>query len=349
MNKNIIDRFRDTIKAHRDSLLDLLNVNSSSKSICVETCGIEEVSNVIHEHNIALERIDENEFGKCTECGDDVEIEHLELDFTTKVCLDCYTEPQLRGLERDLELAAKVQKQLLPQQLPTVPGYQIAAHTEPAHIVSGDYFDFFEYPDNSQGIAVADVMGKGIPASMLMSNLQAYLRILGPEQINLHSLATKLNELFRYNLTLIRFISLFLLKLNHKEKELSYCNAGHHPGIWWNAETNSTQLLKPTGPALGLSHTADFTSRNIQLNSGDLVVIYTDGIVEARDENNNEFGEKRMENFVKENKDKSANEFLVEENKDKSANEFLVDLRKSLKEFTRYVQDDMTLLVIRAL
>jgi serine phosphatase RsbU (regulator of sigma subunit) len=322
MNKSLIDRFRDSIKSHRDSLLDLLNLNSSSKSVCLGTCGVEEVSSVIHEHNAVLERIEEHEFGKCTECGDDVEIEHLELDFTTKVCLDCYSEPQLRGLERDLELAAKVQKQLLPQQLPTVPGFQIAAHTEPAHIVSGDYFDFYEYPDNSQGIAVADVMGKGLPASMLMSNLQAYLRILGPEQINLHSLATKLNELFRYNLTLIRFISLFLLKLNVKEKELIYCNAGHHPGIWWNAKTNSLQLLKPTGPALGLSHTADFSSQKIQLNSGDLIVIYTDGIVEARGENNEEFGEQRMGNFVQENKH---------------------------KEFTRYVQDDMTLLVIKML
>jgi len=334
MNKKMIDRFRDTIKAHRDSLLDLLNINSSSKNVCLETCGVEEVSNVIHEHNRALERIDEHEFGKCAECGNDVDIEHLELDFTTQVCLDCYSETQLRGLERDLELAAKVQKQLLPQQLPGLQGFQIAAHTEPAHIVSGDYFDFYEYPDNSQGIAVADVMGKGLPASMLMSNLQACLRILGPEQIALHSLAAKLNELFLYNLTLIRFISLFLLKLNVDEKELSYCNAGHHPGIWWNNKVNSIELLKPTGPALGLSHTADFSSKKVKLNSGDLVVIYTDGIVEARDENNNEFGEKRMGNFVKENKDKSANEFLV-------------DLRKSLKEFTRYVQDDMTLLVIK--
>jgi sigma-B regulation protein RsbU (phosphoserine phosphatase) len=336
MNKNLIDRFRDSIKAHRDSLLDLLNLNSSSKSICLGTCGIEEVSSVIQEHNVALERIDEHEFGKCTECGDEVEIDHLELDFTTQVCLDCYSDTQLRGLERDLELAAKVQKQLLPQQLPSLPGFQIAAHTEPAHIVSGDYFDFYVYPDSSQGIAVADVMGKGLPASMLMSNLQAYLRILGPEQTELHSLATKLNELFRYNLTLIRFISLFLLKLNVNKKEMSYCNAGHHPGIWWNTKTNSLQLLKPTGPALGLSHTADFSSKKVQLNSGDLVVIYTDGIVEARDENNEEFGEHRIENFV-------------ETNKDKSANEFLIDLRKSQKEFTRYVQDDMTLLVIKVL
>ncbi|MDH3267984.1 MAG: serine/threonine-protein phosphatase [Ignavibacteria bacterium] len=336
MEKNIIDRFRDSVKTHRDSLLAILSINSPTKNICLGNCGVDEVSNLIHEHDGVLERIDQGEFGKCAECEGEVEIDRLEHDFTTKVCLDHYSDTQLQVLERDLELAAKVQKQLLPQELPLLPGIQIAAHTEPAHIVSGDYFDFYEYPDNSQGIAVADVMGKGLPASMLMSRLQAFLRILGPEQSDLHSLATRLNELLRYNLTLIRFISLFLIRLDMKVKKLHYCNAGHNPGIWWNTDTNSIQLLKPTGPAIGLSHTAEFSSKTIQLNSGDLVVIYTDGIIEARDENNEEFGQQRLENFVKENKNKSAKEFLS-------------DFRKSFKEFTKNIQDDITLLVLKVL
>ena len=337
MNKNILDRFRNSVRAHRDSLRELLTFNSSSKNVCLGNCDIDEVSELIKEHSNVLTRIESGKFGKCTECEDDeVELDRLELDFTTQVCLGHYSESQLRVLERDLELAAKVQKQLLPQKLPNIPGFQIAAQTEPAHIVSGDYFDFYKYPDNSQGIAVADVMGKGLPASMLMSNLQACLRILGPEQVELHSLATKLNELFRYNLTLIRFISLFLLRINVKDRELYYCNAGHHPGIWWNSKSNSIELLKPTGPAVGLSHSADYSSQKVRLNSGDLILIYTDGIIEARDKNNQEYGEKRLTNFVKEHNDKSANDFSKE-------------LRKSHKEFTRYVQDDMTLLVIKAL
>jgi sigma-B regulation protein RsbU (phosphoserine phosphatase) len=334
MNKNIIDRFRDAVRAHRDSLFELLNVSSSSKSVCIEACGVEEVSEVIQQHNVILERIDQGEFGKCTECEGEVEIDRLELDFTTQVCLDHYSDTQLQVLERDLELAAKVQKQLLPQQLPNLPGFQVAAHTEPAHIVSGDYFDFYDYPDNSQGIVIADVMGKGLPASMLMSKLQACLRILGPEHTELRTLATRLNELLRYNLTLLRFISLFLIRLDMKVKKLHYCNAGHNPGIWWNNATNSIQLLKPTGPAIGLSHTAEFSSKTIQLDSGDLILLYTDGIVEARDENNKEFGQHRLENFVKENKEKSAKQFLS-------------DFRKSFKEFTQYIQDDITLLALK--
>lgn len=336
MEKNILDRFRDSVKAHRDSLLELLSINSPSKNLCLGNCGVDEVSNIIQEHNGVLERIDQGEFGKCAECDGEVEIDRLELDFSTQVCLDHYSDTQLKVLERDLELAAKVQKQLLPQELPILPGIQIAAHSEPAHIVSGDYFDFYEYPDNSQGIAVADVMGKGLPASMLMSKLQACLRILGPENNELPSLATRLNELLRYNLTLIRFISLFLIRLDLKVKKLHYCNAGHNPGIWWDTDTSSIQLLKPTGPAIGLSHTAEFSSKNIQLNSGDLIVIYTDGIVEARDDNSEEFGQQRLENFVKENKDKSAKEFLS-------------DFRKSFKEFTKNIQDDITILVLKVL
>jgi sigma-B regulation protein RsbU (phosphoserine phosphatase) len=336
MEKSIVKRFRNAVVSHRDALLDLLNVNSSSKNVCLANCEIEDVSNVIQEHNLVLERIDYDEFGKCKECGGEVEIDHLELDFTTQVCLECYSDKQIKGLERDLELAAKVQKQLLPQEIPTVPGLQIAVHTEPAHIVTGDYFDFYKYADNTQGIAVADVMGKGLPASILMSKLQAFLRVLGPEERNLHSLSSKLNELFRYNLTLIRFISLFLIKLNPEKKILSYCNAGHNPGIWWDTKTNSLQLLKPTGPAIGLSNTAEFTSRDIQLNYGDLIIAYTDGIIEARNEKNEEFGLDRLEWFVKMNKTKSAKDFLT-------------DFRKSFKEFAKHIQDDITMMVIKVI
>ena len=334
MEKNILEKFRDALKSHRDSLLDLLNLNSSKKSICLGPCEVAEVSSVIQEHNSALERIRKGEFGKCIECEGEVEVDQLELDFTTKVCLDHYTDIQLEGLERDLQLAAKVQKQLLPQELPILPGFQIAAHTEPAHIVTGDYFDFYTCPDSSQGIVVADVMGKGLPASMLMSRLQAFLRILGPEQSDLHSLTSRLNELFRYNLTLIRFISLFLLKLDSNSKKLSYCNAGHNPAVWWNTKTNSIQLLNPTGPALGLSNTAEFTSKILQLNSGDLIFLYTDGVVEAKNERNEEFGLQRLESFVRDHHSKSAKEFLN-------------DFKKLLKDFTKYIQDDLTLLIIK--
>jgi sigma-B regulation protein RsbU (phosphoserine phosphatase) len=334
MEKNILERFRDTVKSHRDALLDLLNVNSTSKRVCLAECNVDDVTKVIQKHNTVLEKIDYGEFGKCTVCGEEVGIDHLELDFTTQVCLECYSDTQLKGLERDLELAAKVQKQLLPQEIPIVPGFQIAAHTEPAHIVTGDYFDFYSHTDNSQGIAVADVMGKGLPASILMSKLQAFLRVLGPEQKELHSLSSRLNELFRYNLTLIRFISLILLKLNPQKKLLSYCNAGHNPGIWWDSKKNNLHLLNPTGPALGLSHTAEFTSRNIQLNYGDLIVAYTDGIIEARNENNEEFGLDRLIWFVKLNKSKSAKEFLS-------------DFRKSFKDFAKFIHDDITMLVLK--
>jgi len=334
MEKNILDRFRDAVKSHRDALFELLNVNSSGKSVCLAECDVDEVSEVIKKHNNVLERIDYGEFGKCTECGGDVDIGHLELDFTSQVCLDCYSDDQIRGLERDLELAAKVQKQLLPQEIPALPGFQIAAHTEPAHIVTGDYFDFYKYPNDSQGIAIADVMGKGLPASILMSKLQAFLRVLGPEQQELHVLSSRLNELFRYNLTLIRFISLLLIKINPQDKTLSYCNAGHNPGIWWDSRKNSLQLLKPTGPALGLSHNSEFSLRNIQLSDGDLIVAYTDGIIEAKNELNEEFGLERLGWFVKVNKSKSPKEFLI-------------DFRNAFKEFAKYIQDDMTMIVIK--
>ena len=336
MEKSIQKKFQNAVKTHRDSLVDILSNTEEKKNTCLGPCDTTEITNLVEEHDAALERIEQGKFGKCIECKDDVEIDRLELDFTTQVCLGHYTDTQLKVLEQDLELAAKVQRQLLPQELPNLPGFQIAVDTEPAHIVTGDYFDFYTYTDNSQGIAVADVMGKGLPASMLMSKLQAFLRILGPELTTLHTLAKRLNELLRYNLTLIRFISLFLIKLDVKKKEMFYCNAGHNPGIWYKSKTKSIQLLKPTGPAIGLSHSAEYYTDNIKLNFGDLIVIYTDGIIEARDKNNEEFGQYRLEEFIKVNKDKSAKELLSE-------------FKKSFKSHIVSNRDDNTMLIIKVL
>lgn len=125
-------------------------------------------------------------------------------------------------------------------------------------------------------------MGKGLPASMLMSNLQASLRILGPEKNELHDVATRLNELFRFNLKLIRFISIFLGAVDKENRLIYYRNAGHHPPFLWNNSLQKVQLLNPTGPAIGLIPNAKFKSESIPFYSGDLLLLYTDGLVEAR-------------------------------------------------------------------
>lgn len=334
MNNITLERFRHALTKHRDTLLEWISTDSHHKYVHLGGANSKDVFQVISELKDALERIDSGEFGQCKECNGEVAPERLELDFTTCVCLDHYSEDQIHALENDLELAAKVQRQLLPGYIPSLPGIQIAVHAEPARIVGGDYYDFFQYNSGSaQCIALADVMGKGLPASILMSNLQASLRILGPEHDELHALAARLNELFRYNLTLIRFISIFLAKIDVESGTLSYCNAGHNPPLWWQAASRSIKWLKPTGPAIGLTHDPEYTSKTLRLGSGDLILLYTDGLIEARNPNGEEFGEHRLASYI---------EVHINE----SAEDLLAGLRKAAASFAGGFQDDVTMLVL---
>jgi sigma-B regulation protein RsbU (phosphoserine phosphatase) len=334
MDSESLNHFHESISRHRDALLEWMNSNAKRKNIHSGSAEIKDVLHTISELKDVLEKIDAGNFGTCEVCKGDVEVERLEHDCTLSVCLDCYTEEELRNLERDLELAAKVQKQLLPSCKPSLENIQIAVRSEPAHIVGGDYYDFFNYKNGLQGFVIGDVMGKGLPASMLMSNLQASLRILGPVYNELNLLAARLNELFRFNTKLVRFISLFLAALDMKTKAFHYCNAGHHPPLLWQSDNKTIKWLRPTAPAIGLTINSEFASRTLHLKSGDMVVMYTDGLVEARNADKEEFGEERIAEYVKENYEKSTDEFFD-------------GFWEYAKRFTGKFEDDTTLMIIK--
>lgn len=334
MTPKISQNFRSKLSNRRDMLLRWLKAEPAHQNVNLGNVKIEDAEKLISQHDNALRRIDNGKFGQCSQCNGEVEPERLELDFTTEVCLAHYSEAQIRQLERDLELAAKIQQHLLPRTTPSLPGMQIAVHSKPAQIIGGDYFDFFNCPDGAQGVAIADVMGKGLSASMLMANLQASLRILGPEYDELHELATRLNELFRYNIKLMSFISLFLARIDMKKDMIHYCNAGHHPAFWWQAASGTSQWLEPTGPAIGLTHDGGFSSRSIQFERGDLLLLYTDGLIEAKNTDGEEFGEERLSEFVKRHFDFTADDFLLK-------------LLNHTALFAAGFDDDITLLVIK--
>ncbi len=334
MTDEALSKFRHALTTHRDELLEWLDSESPQKDVCLGDAAIKDVLEVVSEIKDALQCIENKRFGACKVCHEDVETERLELDYTTQICLDHYSQAQLRDLEGDLELAAKVQKELLPCCIPALPGIQISAHTNTARIVGGDYYDFFVFKEGAHGIALADVMGKGLPASMLMSNLQASLRILGPESDELHTLAGRLNDLFCHNLRLIKFISLFLAKIDMDNRILQYCNAGHHPAIWWEAAPGIIQLLNPTGPAIGLTKNPSFTSKELRFHSEDLFVFYTDGLVEARNSEGEEFGEDRLADFVKIHHDADSDLILEQ-------------LLNNVEKFATTFHDDVTTLLVK--
>jgi sigma-B regulation protein RsbU (phosphoserine phosphatase) len=335
MNPDTLAYFRQKLSQHRDALMEWLNTDSPYKDIHLGTASTQDVLQIISELKKALEQIDERDFGQCVKGDGEVEVERLELDYTTCVCLAHYSDSQLRALENELELAAKVQRGLLPAQVKDVKGLGIAARTQPAHIIGGDYYDFFDFQDGTPGFAIADVMGKGLPASMLMSNLQASLRILASDYSEPHLLLSRLNQLFRYNLKLIRFISVFLLAIDVGKRTIRYANAGHHPPTLWNAAQKSITWLNPTGPAIGLNYQMEYTSERVSYASGDVLLMYTDGLVEARSADGEEFGDHRLEAYLKEHYHESPQQLVK-------------GLFETLKSYAGSFSDDITLLVVKA-
>lgn len=334
MDTKVLERFRSSLSQHRDELMAWLDQDYGQKSIRLGNTSIQNVLQVVLQLEDALERLDKGNFGICEVCHEDVETARLELDYTTTVCLEHLSEAQIRALEKDLEMVGQVQRDLLPRTPPQVPELEIAVASQPARIVGGDYYDFFTTKQGQTGIVIADVMGKGLPASMLMANLQACLRILGPESEDPIIITRRLNNLFHNNVKLIRFISIFIGIFQPETKKLLYCNAGHHPPLLWKNSSRRIHMLSPTGPAIGLSTTPEYRPSSVSLASDDTLILYTDGIVEARNQMGEEFGEIRLRNFLQTHHHQTVSEIVD-------------SLMKKLKQFSQSFHDDVTLLAIK--
>jgi sigma-B regulation protein RsbU (phosphoserine phosphatase) len=285
----------------------------------------------------SLEMMDEGVYGICEVCHESVDDELLQMDFTTTVCLGHYTEDELRQLESELELSQIVQRALLPQQVPSIPKYDIAAFSRPAQIVTGDYFDFLKFEDGTHGFVLADVSGHGVSAGMLMGSLQTVFHTLTPETDSPVDVLTRINRLYIHNISFSTFVTIFFAKLDPHSRILSYANAGHNPPLLHRRSTEETSWLRPTGAAIGLVE--DYRSHldSIQLGEGDALVLYTDGIIEAFDPQGTEqYGYDRLLEVVHQNESLPATELASK-------------IRQSLNDFTQgaVLVDDVTLIVCK--
>ena len=199
------------------------------------------------------------------------------------------------AMKRDIEIAREIQRWLVPRVPPEVPGVDMAFATRPANTVAGDYYDAFRRAaDGPLLIAVADVSGKSVPAAMLMANFQASLRALAGAPGSLSQLVTDLNRLAcGNNLNGRRFTTAFLAELNPVTGELSYLSAGHNPPILVRQDGSIERLSSDSMP-LGIELTEQFVAGTTVLELNDLLVIYTDGVTEAHNERDEEFGEARL-------------------------------------------------------
>jgi sigma-B regulation protein RsbU (phosphoserine phosphatase) len=199
------------------------------------------------------------------------------------------------AMKRDIEIAREIQRWLVPRVPPEVPGIDMAFATRPANTVAGDYYDAFRRAvDGPLLIAVADVSGKSVPAAMLMANFQASLRALAGAPGSLSQLVTDLNRLAcGNNLNGRRFTTAFLAELNPATGELSYLSAGHNPPMLVRQDGSIERLNSDSMP-LGIELTEKFVAGTTVLELNDLLVIYTDGVTEAQNERDEQFGEARL-------------------------------------------------------
>ena len=237
--------------------------------------------------------------------------------------------------QREIAEARQIQRRLLPQHVPQIDGWEFAASWKPASGVGGDCFDVLPFPTSAVAISIADVVGKGIPAALLMSNLQAAVRAFASETLAPEALCARVNRVLCGNIADGHFISFFYCVLTPGTGRVTYSNAGHCQPLLIRGD-GRFERLDAGGPVLGVIPEAPYEPGSVALEKGDRLVLYTDGITEARDEEDEEFGEARLVEAALAHRHAQA----------KPMQEALAD---AVATFTGGVlQDDATLLVLSA-
>jgi sigma-B regulation protein RsbU (phosphoserine phosphatase) len=240
---------------------------------------------------------------------------------------------QFHEQEHEIAEARAIQEGFLPKQIPQLAGYEIAGAWQSARVVGGDYFDVLPFDGETFGLCIADVAGKGLPAALLMSNLQAAVRGLASPSLPPHELCARLNALLYRNMASDRFVTLFYGQLDGPAGRLRYVSAGHNPPFVLHADGSHDRLCKG-GIVLGVFANQAFESGVAQLQSGDRLVLYTDGVTEARNSEDDEFGEERLLRVLQENPARTAAEIQAR-------------ILQAASEFSHGIwQDDATLLVV---
>lgn len=212
-------------------------------------------------------------------------------------------------MSNELDVASRIQKKILPADVDEIFGLEIAQYFEPAKEIGGDYYDYTILDDNVFSITIADVSGKGVPAAFLMALGRSVLKTLtltgdfAPNE-NLN----ELNKIIYSDITEDMFITMMHSKYNKENKTLYYSNAGHNPIVVYRASTDSIELHTVKGVAIGFLEEYKYRQGEIQLNKGDIVIFYTDGITEAENSNKEMFGLERLKEVIYNNKNKSPKE-----------------------------------------
>ena len=245
-------------------------------------------------------------------------------------------------LQEEMQLAREIQSSILPRSVPEIPGFEIARVYRPAQEVGGDYYDFLDAGPGLTGVVVADVAGKGVPGSIVMSMVRTALRMETRSNAHAGDVLARLHAFVSPDLRRGMFVTMLYLVLDSRNRVVSYASAGHTPMLLYRSRTGEVLVLGPHGIPVGLAGSdADTFERTLdverlRLHEGDLLLLYTDGITEARNAGGEEYGEDRLADAMRRWGRESAEEFLSR-------------LDAELVEFAggAGLQDDLTLVAIK--
>jgi len=277
-----------TLSGIRDQLLDR---RRQLETAAATRGGSGEVTRLLHEVDAALERMNAGVFGLCGTCHEAIEPDRLRADPLTQFCLDHLTALEQRALQHDLDLAARIQRELLPNPDVRFDGWDVAYHYRPAGPVSGDYCDLI--PGNADQVyfLIGDVAGKGVAAAMLMSHLSAMLRTLVTIGLPLTHMMERASRVFCESTLPAQYATLVCGRAS-PSGEIEICNAGHPPPLLLHA--GDVVRLDATGLPIGLFCSERFSSRIVRLVPGDTLLLYTDGLLEAQNASGVEYGIERL-------------------------------------------------------
>ena len=243
-------------------------------------------------------------------------------------------ENKLIQIKKEIQVASGIQKNLLPPEMPNIKGYDIYAINIPAQEVGGDYYDFIKISDSKTALALGDVSGKGLPAAMLMANLQATLRGQLLFCNSLKDCIKRANNLLFKSTDTSKFVTLFIGILDTESNTFTYNNAGHNVPLF--LKNDKLIKLDKGGLILGCLENVDYDEKEITFEKNSTLVIYSDGITEAMNESEEEFGDERLEKIFMECRNESSQNIIIN---------ILDELNRHVGNFPQ--SDDITIMVIK--
>lgn len=273
---------------------ELLGRLQRLRSVSLENGRASDLALFLKEVDTAIAKFEEGTYGICEECHESMNVETMLADPLARICLDELTGKQRSALEDDLQFAAQIQRGLLPERDISHGGWRVDYVYEPAQLISGDYCDVI-VDDENLYFVLGDVSGKGMAASLLMSNLHAIFHSLVPLSLELSELMIRANRLLLKSSLANQFATLVVGRASGNS-EVETVNAGHLPPLLIKHGVKGE--LDLAGLPLGMFCDAEFPSQKVKLDDGDSLLLFTDGVTEAANNDGNEFGSARLSDAI---------------------------------------------------